>query len=251
LVRIRPYAAIGQLAVLTIGAMLVSIFNPSIHYQHVVSEVHSWFRPWFSRTFILVYIGFVVTVVIYWLQRYHSLRRQIDAAISVLKAVRAIDPYGEQHFGKEGYSPRAADIRAQNDYNQIMGKGYFQNFQVPSEPYASLIQNAGNGWPLNDETVETANIALWKITAFNQLVQQQTDFNAMHMAEIVGGTITATERQDLAKSAKAISVMIHGTAISDTRWYPKLIEELERNIAELEERKTHKFRIGRVHSDTQ
>jgi hypothetical protein len=232
--------------VLTIGAMFVGIFIPSIHYYQIVSDVYSWLRPWFSRTFVLVYIGFVVTIVIYWLQRLHALRRQIDATVSLLKAVQAITPYGEEHFGGEGYDAKAAENRSKLDYDKIMEKGYFQNFTVPSEPIASLIQNAGNGWPLNDSTVIAANVALWKLTTFNQLVQQQTDFNVAHVAEFRDADLDADQRKLLAESARGISRMIHEHAIGDSRWYPKLIAELTRNIEELVARKKRWLRIGRV-----
>jgi len=164
----------------------------------------------------------------------------------VLIAVRSVNPYGKDHFGGKGYSAQAAEDRANLDRDQIMNYSYFQNFQVPPEPIASLIQNAGSGWPLNIETVEAANNALWRITTFNQLVQQQTNFNAAHVSEFLDKTLDIERRQALAKAGRAISVMIHGSAIGDTQWYPRLITALDRNIQELEQRKTRWWSIGRV-----
>jgi hypothetical protein len=117
-----------------------------------------------------------------------------------------------------------------------MDGSYYQNFRVPTEPVVSVIEQADKGW-IHRKTIEAANLALWRLGIFNQLVQQQTDFNAAHLSEFGDPSTTSAHRNTLANAAKKVSNMIHGDAIGDTRWYPNLITEIDRNIQALEQRK--------------
>ena len=68
------------------------------------------------------------------------------------------------------------------------------------------------------------------MTAFNQLVQQQTDFNLLHAAELP--TLQGDQLEHLAAAAMRISEHIHG-AIDDADWYHSLKTAIDHNIAEL------------------
>jgi hypothetical protein len=66
---------------------------------------------------------------------------------------------------------------------------------------------------------------------FNQIVQQQTDFLATHIAEIVDATLGAdnARREALANAAYSISFMLHANGIGDAKWYADLKQALARN----------------------
>jgi hypothetical protein len=67
------------------------------------------------------------------------------------------------------------------------------------------------------------------MTVFNQLVQQQTDFIAMHAAEIRGHR----DKEALATAADVISQHLHEGGIGDAEWYRELIHALDANIDQL------------------
>jgi hypothetical protein len=183
---------------------------------------------------VLVSVG--VAIIIYWRQRLVSKRR----VLATLRAVRdgmikwkAERGWGDRHFGT-AYSEPEAETRARQDFDAIMEKTYAQNFRVPTEPLAALIQRPDA--LITSGTVEAVNIALWRIGVFNQLVQQQTDFNARHLAEIIHSNLPDERRRDLAEAARRISVMLHRDAIGDASWYQDLKAALTANIETLESR---------------
>ena len=137
-------------------------------------------------------------------------------------------------------------MRAQQDDDSVMGGSHCQNFRVPTEPIASLIQQSGEGWLISGETIAAANIALWKIGIFNQLVQQQTDFNAFHLAEFSHVNLDLTRRNALAQAAWRLSVTIHQYGIGDASWYRRLMTALDHNVEALEKRKLRKWWSRRV-----
>jgi hypothetical protein len=129
----------------------------------------------------------------------------------------------------DGYNPQVAKLRAKKDYEAVMTFSYNQNFRVPTEPVISVIQQAEQGW-LTRMTIEADNVALWRMEVFNQLVQQQTDFNAAHLYQILnGGGMSPNDRAALANGAQRISETIY-VGIGNTRWYPRLIDQIEQNI---------------------
>ena len=104
-----------------------------------------------------------------------------------------------------------------------------QNYRVSIDPVASLIALSGDTWPFSQRTVRAANIALSRMTVFNQLVQQQTDFNVLHVAHLrrFGGR----DRTPIAEAGFTISGIIHG-AIDDASWYHDLKLALDLNIVD-------------------
>ena len=183
---------------------------------------------------VLILVGLVLTWDTYWNQRFNSDMSQTRATLTVLRAVGdGIRAWGTDHFGGDGYDEQAAKDRAQEDYSRAMKGGtYSQIFRVPMEPVANLIHQPGE--LVNRETVEAANIALRKMCQYNQLVQQQTDFNARHLAEFYDKSLDTTQREVLAEAAYAISFMIHVDAIGADQWFPRLMDAIDSNIVELE-----------------
>ena len=196
---------------------------------------------------ILVSIGIVVAAMVYRLQRVTLERQQIDATLAALHSVRkGMGVYGEAHFGGDGYSQEAADVRANQDYELVKKGSYYQNFRVPTEPIASLIQQR-EGWLVSRGTIEAANIALWRVGTFNQLVQQQADFNAHHLSEFNDKRLDVVQRESLAIAARNISMMIHHDAIGDAKWYHRLMAAIDLNVKVLETRRQLKWWNRRSH----
>jgi hypothetical protein len=54
-------------------------------------------------------------------------------------------------------------------------RSFQENFRVPTDPLVSLIMQPGEGRFVSRSTIEAANIALWRMGQFNQIVQEQTD----------------------------------------------------------------------------
>jgi hypothetical protein len=65
-------------------------------------------------------------------------------------------------------------------------------------------------------------------------VQQQTDFVALHIAEIQDANLPPHERHKLAASVQYISLLIHKVGIRDSKWYDELLAALDQNIQSLE-----------------
>lgn len=182
-------------------------------------------------TLILVPVGFALTWYLYKRERSNEKRRDLDAAVSVLRAVRdGIRPWGELYFSK-GYDDESARERAQKDHDWIMrDKSYGEVFHVPSDPLVALLSHPAAGGLIERETVEAASVALWQIGIFNQLVRQKSDFNARHLAEMRDSDLPPERRRALADAAFSQSAMLHAKGVGDGAWYANLMHRLEDNI---------------------
>jgi hypothetical protein len=116
-------------------------------------------------------------------------------------------------------------------------KGHHQVFVVPREPLVALVTNQAAGDLISDSTVESASLALYWVGVFNQLVQQETDYNALHLAEIRGEVISGADREGIARGVFSISQMIHGTGIARAAqqdgWYQRLTHDVRRDVDRL------------------
>ena len=181
-----------------------------------------------------VTVGLAVTLFVYIRQRAESFELIRQSAIATLRGVRnGIAPWGPAHFSTD-YSGQVGLNRARLDHDQIMQHGYMQNYLVPTEPLVAIIEQRDEGRFIDVATIEAVNVALWRIGQFNQLVQQQTDFNARHAAAISGSEISQQERQAIALASERISVEIHGIAIGDSRWFATLMSRLNENASAVE-----------------
>jgi hypothetical protein len=200
--------------------------------QPVVPSTTPWWDTvWFSD--VLVAVGVIAALAIYWRQQRGSITRQRESTLAHLKGVKvAMEAWAKDYFGTS-YAGTAANDRSELDFNAIMAGGYFQNFLVSTEPVASLIQPPGDAWPIASKTVQAASIALLRMGQFNQLVQQQTDFNARHAAELQGLDLGEDRKMAIAKAGRQISKNIHGAAIGDATWYERLMDALDENIRAL------------------
>jgi len=199
---------------------------------------------------VLVLVGLLVTWVVYRKARDDAAQRDREAALGSLLGVWATmtestspagtppsdrehgapTPWGELYFGG-GYTEESARARAQQDYDAISKRSYAQVFEVPTEPLAALVASPFAGTLIGNETIEAAQVALWQIGVFNQLVRQQTDLNSRHLAEIADPELPESRRHAVAQGAWWVSFMLHASAIGDARWYARLKGELAQNIS--------------------
>jgi hypothetical protein len=184
-------------------------------------------------------LAITVLWLIYEIQALASSRRDVVGARAVLVGVKhgMVEGWGELFFSTE-WTAENAKRRAQADFDSIQKRTFGQVFLVPTQPIASLLASPAAGDLIRSETIEAANIALYRIGAFNQLVQKQTDFNARHLPDIVDEQLPAPRRKALAHAAYKISYMLHvdgvGTANAAGGWYRKFKDAVESNITALD-----------------
>jgi hypothetical protein len=192
---------------------------------------------------LLVFIGLAVTLGIYLVQRNASIRREINSTLEVLRAVQnGITTWGKKYFTTSYFGQLGVD-RAKDDYHRMIKRDPAQNFRVPTEALTSLIQQPETGLLIDRNTIEAANEALWKIGVFNQMVQAQTDFNALHISEVMDKRLPDADLEALALASQRISEQIHKDGIEDAGWYERLQDALDQNIRTLTDRDQEKWRI--------
>jgi hypothetical protein len=189
-----------------------------------------------------VVLGVVVALLLFLLDRAWTERREIKSACNALIAIRdAIKPWGDRYFAK-GYSDEEAWVRAQEDHKYISAGSYGEIFRVPTEPVAALFTHPALGGLIRPKTVEAVGVALWRMSTFNQLVQQKSTFNAQHLVDYVSDGPEANQRREvLGTAARVQSAMLHGSAISDGQWYADLMREVNSNIQRLTEAQSGKW----------
>jgi hypothetical protein len=182
---------------------------------------------------LLIFVGFGLTFFIYRREQTASKRRDVASVLATLTAVRrGMEGWGNAYFSR-GYDDLSAAVRAEEDFRAVKAGKFEQIFKVPVEPLMAVIQRTSEGWLIDTEMIEAANIALWKLTTFNQLVQQHTDFNALHAAEICDTHLPAIRRDAIAAAAKEISTTVHRYGVDDARWYHDLLCKLDINVEKL------------------
>jgi len=189
---------------------------------------------------VLLCVGFAIAVLIYRMQRAASRRRDVQATRALLAGVKSgmAEGWGSWFFSN-GYSSENAGLRARQDFEKISNsKNYGQVFLVPAHTVAALLTSPSVGDLVSLETITTANLALYRIGVFNQLVKQQTEFNTRHAAEIVDDTLPPERRTAIAREAYGISNMIHADGIGEANlpggWYRSLTEAVEKNVCALD-----------------
>ncbi|HEU5183624.1 MAG TPA: hypothetical protein VFU01_03580 [Gemmatimonadaceae bacterium] len=93
---------------------------------------------------------------------------------------------------------------------------------------------------ISERTVAAANLALWRVQTFNQLVAAQSDFNVQHVAEVVDTSLSPERREVIAAAAEKLSFLIHRSGIGDANapagWYRELDRAIWGDIEALESR---------------
>ena len=138
------------------------------------------------------------------------------------------------------YTDADAAARATEGMKGVHRGTFDQVFVAPIQPLELLARASPQAGFISVATVSAANVALWRLQVFNQLVTQQTLFNALHAAEITDRATSPERRSALAEAARNVSFTLHrhgiGPANAPGGWYRNLKEALSGDIAELERR---------------
>ena len=184
-------------------------------------------------------------------ERHRRWRADLDAAYGTLRAVhhgmiQGLTPgqavgWGQIYFSTV-YTEDVAHDRARKTRELVHQRSIDQVLVVPTEPLTLLATTTPREGLIEFATVAAANFALWRVQAFNQLVQQMTDFNATHAAEITSGGTSVERREELATAAMSLSLFIHLDGIGQAwaalpggsvGWYRALVDALNRNLGDL------------------
>lgn len=210
----------------------MSRFYPFFPDPHFLAPPQSG-TDWTFIGDLLVFVGLFVTLAVYLGQRASSSELLRQSALAIVTGAReGIDFWGRSHFG-ESWTGNRAFTRAREDYDRVMNHEYGQIWRVPAEPLFTILQQQDEGRFITGDTIRAVNNALWRIGQYNQIVQQQTDFNAQHAAEITGNEISSDRRAAIAASAERISRHIHSDIIGDASWFSGLLTALDLNISQL------------------
>jgi hypothetical protein len=197
----------------------------------------------------------VIALALAWttfrIERFTARQRQIDGAHALMTAVRqalvsrrqdgeAQLGWGQIYFSNiyvPGFKP-LKEIGERAIHMARMGR-FDQVLVVPTEPLEKLATTDTGGDLISAETVAAANHGLWRVHIFNQLVYQQTVFNAVTHSELRDADTTEARKEAIAQSAKIISQMLHQYGIGDADapggWYDRLKTGLRDDVSRLEE----------------
>lgn len=193
-----------------------------------------------------------VTWLVYRLQQYGSRTRDIEATRASLLAIKgalvekprqaADDPqppqpaWGDIYFttvyDAKGLNERAHAARRQSEL------GVFDLvFVVPTEPIELLATSPAGEDLISAETIYAANLALWRLHVFNQLVMQQTVFNAVTYTDRLDASVSRKRHDAIAEAAAYFSLVLHKYGVdgvaAEGGWYQRLTAALEKDIDRL------------------
>jgi hypothetical protein len=143
--------------------------------------------------------------------------------------------WGRLYFSTE-YTNEVVALRAEEARQSILLRVPDQVLVVPAEPLRLLASSPP--LPIAGRTVVAANTALWRIEVFNQLVIEQTIFNAGILTELDDPSTPHARLEVIAKAAASMSETVHeagiGRANATGGWYWELQSAVEANIDALE-----------------
>jgi hypothetical protein len=191
-------------------------------------------------------VGLALAWLLYRLERAATRRREIRAARAVLVGVeRGMVGglgeelgWGERYFATN-YTEEVA-LRAGFDTGKsVLERSYQQVLVVPTAPLEALIGSGYAGDLVTEPTVYYANLGLWHLAVFNQLVEQQTALVAQHLVEITDPDLDTKRRERIAEAITAQARMLHrrgvGEPFTDEGWYRRLKDSVASDIARLDE----------------
>jgi hypothetical protein len=169
-------------------------------------------------TLVLGVVALALAWTTFRLERLGTRQREIHGARALLVAVNQAlvsdeeglhRGWGQIYFTTTytpGESLKEIGQRAQHQAQ----RGVFdQVFVVPTEPLEKLATTDAAGDLISEETVAAANFGLWRVHVFNQLVLQQTVFNALTHSELRDAETSQARKDAIAQSAKHISQVLH------------------------------------------
>ncbi|MEP6909517.1 MAG: hypothetical protein ABI896_03685 [Actinomycetota bacterium] len=183
------------------------------------------------------------------IERFGARQREIQSARALLIAVNEalvsrgkgeeMHPgWGETYFGLV-YTPERIEEAGERARHQAQMGVFDQVFVVPTEPLEKLATTDRVPDLISIETVSAANFGLWRVGVFNQLVLQQTVFNAVTHLELRDAETTDDRKKAIGQSAKHISQTLHlygvAGAAAPAGWYSRLKNGIAADISRLAE----------------
>jgi hypothetical protein len=199
---------------------------------------------------VLALVGLVLAWVIYRLERLAARHRDIDAALATLRAVRRgmvgrdEEPgWGELYFQTIWAGDRLKEQAGKASAAVLDGATspvpVVQTYVAPTEPVRLLASAPHAGDLIANRTLSIANLALWQIHVFNQLVDAQTNWLTIHAQEIADPDTTPERRALLAKTARSLSWWLHARGVGEANaiggWYRRLKEAVDADVERLGE----------------
>src|SRR5262249_13874900 len=136
------------------------------------------------------------------------------------------------------WTAQAVEEEAQRIQRRVMRREWDQVLAVPTDPLQALITSPHAGDLISEDAVYYANLGMWHVGVFNQLVTQQSELFARHLSDLVGTGFRRGRRRAIARAVASQSRKLHrdgvGEADEPGGWYRRLREEVETNIARLE-----------------
>lgn len=80
---------------------------------------------------------------------------------------------------------------------------------VPTEPLARLATTTPHDRLIDSTTVAVTNFALWRVHAFNQLVEHLAHLLTENATEITSADTSQARREELAAAAMSLSLFVH------------------------------------------
>jgi hypothetical protein len=197
-------------------------------------------------------VGLVLAWLLYRLERAATRRREIDGARAVLLGVKrgmvdgfAGEPgWGDRYFARNWTEDQARE-RAVHDITELMERRYSQVLVVPTTPLHALIGSSFAGDLISEETVYLANIGLWHLDVFNQLVSQQTTMLAQHLPDVFDEETSAARRYALAEAIGSQARLLHrrgvGEPWSEEGWYRRLRASVDADLERLDRLRRRKL----------
>jgi hypothetical protein len=201
-------------------------------------------------TLALLAFAFVFVWLIFRLERAAERRAAIAAARATLVATQrgivlgmpelgdAYQGWGRLYFSKSVNGSMA--LAAGDAARKLVEHGTsYQLYRVPVGPLERLAAPVRAGGLVSEQTVHAANLALTRITVFNQMVDKQTSFNVAHAVEIADSQTPPERRQAISLAARQMATALHldgiGRAGETGGWYRRLTEALSADIRRLDQ----------------
>jgi hypothetical protein len=149
--------------------------------------------------------------------------------------------WGQVYFSTV-YTEDVAHDRARNTRDLVARRMLDYVLPVPTEPLAMLATTRPQPGLIETSTVAVANVALWRVHAFNQLVLNMHSFLTTNAAEITSADTDQDRRDELAAAAMSLSLFVHLDGIGQANaaftdgsvgWYRALVERVSKNLGDL------------------
>jgi hypothetical protein len=146
------------------------------------------------------------------------------------------ESWGAKYFVGRWTEEKAAEA-GQHHREMLLERKYEQVLVVPSEPLTALVASPLAGDLVSEETIYAANLALWHIAGFNQLVLQHTWMLASALFEINRPNTAEEDLIGIATAIGAQTTLLHRRGVGEPDepggWYRRLRTAVNADIGRL------------------